>query len=73
MSGAPDNKGPFQWIDTRYGVSPLIEFLRKKEVPIGAHPMFWYYLGGTTLFFFAVQVASGLLLLVYYQPGEATS
>ncbi len=73
MNGAPGNKGPFQWIDTRYDVSPLIEFLRKKEVPIGAHPMFWYYLGGTTLFFFAVQIASGLLLLVYYQPGEATS
>jgi cytochrome b6 len=73
MSGAPGNKGPFQWIDTRYGVSPLIEFLRKKEVPIGAHPMFWYYLGGTTLFFFAVQIISGLLLLAYYQPGEATS
>jgi cytochrome b6 len=73
VNGAPDKKGPFHWFDTRYGVSPLIEFLRKKEVPIGAHPMFWYYLGGTTLFFFAVQIASGLLLLAYYQPGEATS
>jgi cytochrome b6 len=73
MTGAPTGKGLFGWIDDRYGVSPLIEFLRKKEVPVGVHPMFWYYLGGTTLFFFAVQIASGLLLLVYYQPGEATA
>ena len=35
--------------------------------------MFWYYLGGTTLFFFTVQIISGLLLLAYYQPGETTS
>jgi cytochrome b6 len=42
-------------------------------VPLGSHPIFWYYLGGTTLFFFAVQILSGLLLLVYYQPGETTS
>ena len=73
MNGTPTSKGLFRWLDDRYGVSPLIEFLRKKEVPVGVHPMFWYYLGGTTLFFFAVQIASGLLLLVYYQPGEASS
>jgi len=73
MNHPSSKKGLFGWIDTRYGVSPLIEFLRHKEVPIGAHPMFWYYLGGTTLFFFAVQIISGLLLLAYYQPGETTS
>ena len=49
MNRPSDKKGLFGWIDTRYGVSPLIEFLRHKEVPVGAHPMFWYYLGGTTL------------------------
>ena len=73
MNSAPTSRRLFRWIDDRYGVSPLIEFLRKKEVPVGVHPMFWYYLGGTTLFFFAVQAASGLLLLMYYQPGETTS
>ncbi|MFQ5353163.1 MAG: cytochrome bc complex cytochrome b subunit, partial [Candidatus Binatia bacterium] len=31
------------------------------------------YLGGTTLFFFGVQIISGVLLLMYYQPGEATA
>jgi cytochrome b6 len=73
MSGLQAGKRIFQWADDRYGISPLVEFLRHKEVPVGLHSMFWYYLGGTTLFFFAVQIASGLLLLVYYQPGESTS
>jgi cytochrome b6 len=39
----------------------------KKEVPV--HRMSWaYYLGGLTLFFFMVQVATGLMLLFYYEP-----
>ncbi|GAB4239788.1 MAG: hypothetical protein Kow00109_14690 [Acidobacteriota bacterium] len=38
-----------------------------KYVPL--HRWTWaYYLGGLTLFFFAVQVATGLLLLFYYEP-----
>lgn len=41
--------------------------LAKKEVPL--HRMSWaYYLGGLTLFFFTVQVATGLMLLFYYEP-----
>jgi len=61
------------WIDRRYQLTPLFEFLRHKEVPIGSHWMGWYYLGGVTMFFFVVQVITGVLLLMYYQPGEATS
>ncbi|MBI3179992.1 MAG: cytochrome bc complex cytochrome b subunit, partial [Deltaproteobacteria bacterium] len=63
----------FRWLDARYSLAPLIEFARHKEVPLGAHSMVWYYLGGTTLFFFLMQIATGLLLLLYYQPGENTS
>jgi cytochrome b6 len=63
----------FRWLDERYGLSGLVEFLKHKEVPLGAHSMVWYYLGGTTLFFFGVQICSGLLLLLYYQAGEATA
>ena len=63
----------FSWLDKRYGLTPLVDFLKHKEVPVGGHSMVWYYLGGTTLFFFAAQVCSGLLLLLYYQPGEATA
>ncbi|MEK7317389.1 MAG: cytochrome b N-terminal domain-containing protein, partial [Candidatus Eisenbacteria bacterium] len=34
---------------------------------------FWYYFGGVSLFFFIVQVVTGILLLMYYQPGEKTA
>jgi len=63
----------YRWLDKRYALAPLVDFVRHKEVPVGAHSMFWYYLGGLTLFFFIVQIASGALLLVYYQVGEQTS
>jgi len=61
------------WLDRRYQLGPLFAFLQHKEVPVGAHSLFWYYLGGLTLFFFAVQVGTGALLLVYYQVGEQAS
>jgi cytochrome b6 len=78
MSTADTNEtakrgGVFGWLDDRFGIAPLVDYMMHKEVPVGAHSMFWYYLGGLTLFFFSVQVATGLLLLVYYQVGEATS
>ena len=63
----------FAWLDARYDLKPVIAFAQHKEVPIGSHSLFWYYLGGLTLFFFGVQVGSGALLLVYYQVGEQTS
>ena len=73
MNTPTSSRGLQGWLDRRYEISPLIEFLRHKEVPLGAHSMVWYYLGGTTLFFFSVQIATGILLLMYYQPGEATA
>jgi len=73
MKRASPSERLYQWFDGRYGIGPLVEFFRHKEVPVGAHSIVWYYLGGTTLFFFTVQILSGLLLLVYYQPGENTS
>jgi len=71
---APDKpNSAIGWLDDRYGIRPLLEFLSHKDVPLGVHSMVWYFLGGATLFFFAVQIVSGVLLLMYYQPGEATS
>ena len=67
------SRGLVDWLDRRYGIRPLAEFLAHKEVPLGVHSLVWYFLGGATLFFFAVQVASGVLLLMYYQPGETTA
>ncbi len=61
------------WLDRRYQITPLIDFLRHKEVPLGHHSLVWYYLGGATMFFFMVQIVTGALLLMYYQPGEATA
>lgn len=73
MSDLRADQRLFKWLDERYGIEPLVEFLREKEVPVGSHSMVWYFLGGATLFFFTVQIASGVLLLMYYQPGEQTS
>ncbi|MEN8182502.1 MAG: cytochrome bc complex cytochrome b subunit [Myxococcota bacterium] len=74
MSEPPATRGGLlAWLDARYGISPLIEFLREKEVPLGRHSMVWYFLGGATLFFLTVQIVTGVLLLMYYQPGENTS
>ncbi len=73
MNNSGHGHGWRGWIDRRYQITPLIEFLRHKEVPRGPHSMVWYYLGGTTMFFFVVQIATGVLLLMYYQPGEATA
>jgi quinol-cytochrome oxidoreductase complex cytochrome b subunit len=73
MSARREPSGLRAWLDARYGLEPLIDFLRHKEVPVGAHSMAWYFLGGATLFFFLVQIASGVLLLMYYQAGETTS
>jgi hypothetical protein len=58
----------YGWIDDRFNVSPLFEFMRHKQVPVHRHTM-WYYMGGVTLFLFIVQVATGILLVLYYKPG----
>jgi cytochrome b6 len=60
------------WVDRRLDLSSLRHFVAEKSVPVHTQKI-WYYLGGMTLFLFAVQVASGILLLLYYRPsaGEA--
>ncbi len=60
-----------RWYQERFGdfFSHLVE---KKQVPRHRHTL-WYYLGGMTLFLYLIQVATGILLLLYYRPspGEA--
>ncbi len=54
-------------LDERLELAPLVEFASHKEVPQHRHS--WaYYFGGLTLFFFLVQIATGILLLLYYRP-----
>jgi cytochrome b6 len=59
------------WFQERfYVLVPVIDYLKKKEVP--KHRLsFWYYFGGLALFFFIIQIVTGLLLLQYYKPTEA--
>ncbi len=57
------------WLDERYQVTDLKEFAEHKTVPM-RHTI-WYYFGGITLFLFLIQVATGILLLLYYRPTEA--
>jgi quinol-cytochrome oxidoreductase complex cytochrome b subunit len=55
------------WLDERIGLSDFAKIAKKKEVPLHRHT-FWYYFGGMTLFLFMIQVATGILLLLYYRP-----
>lgn len=57
----------FAWLDERLDLSAFKDFIGEKSVPVHAHEV-WYYLGGMTLFLIAVQVATGILLLLYYRP-----
>lgn len=60
------------WLDERIGLEDIEKLAKKKEVPVHRHTI-WYYFGGMTLFLFAIQVSTGILLLLYYRPsaGEA--
>lgn len=69
----PENKskpGIYGWLDERLGISPILELAMHKRVPEHKHS-FWYYWGGITLFFFIVMCLTGVLLLVYYRPGDS--
>ena len=60
----------FAWLDERLDLSALRAFLAEKSVPVHRHSV-WYYMGGITLFLFGVQVATGILLLLYYRPSAS--
>jgi len=55
------------WLADRLPLDAVQAAIDHKTVPQHRHS-FWYYLGGMTLFFFGVQVATGILLLLYYRP-----
>ena len=57
------------WLAERTGVQPLIDFLSKKTVPVHRHSG-WYLAGGAALFLLIVQVVTGILLALHYQPTE---
>lgn len=51
---------------------PIIAHLRGKNVPEHRHTG-WYLFGGLTLFLFGVQVLSGVLLSLHYQPSPESA
>ncbi len=57
-----------EWFRQRLPLGKLdFERMRQKTVPV--HRFSWiYYLGGITLLAFAIQVTTGILLLLYYKP-----
>ncbi len=55
------------WLKERAAWESIKEFVGHKTVPVHSG-MLWYAFGGITLFLFFVQVATGILLLVYYRP-----
>ncbi len=70
-----DGKTPnklYAWIDSRYEVDNLVDYMSHKRVPQYKQSI-WYYFGGISLFLFIVQLVSGLLLLMYYRPGADTA
>ena len=71
MASFRDNK-IMQWLDERYAVSGLVDYMGKKTVPLYRYS-FLYYFGGISLFLFIVQVITGILLLMYYRPGAESA
>jgi quinol-cytochrome oxidoreductase complex cytochrome b subunit len=69
MQGAKHGK-LWLWLDERIGLSDFAYLAKKKEIPLHRHA-FWYYFGGMTLFLFMIQVATGILLLLYYRPSAS--
>jgi len=57
----------YSWLDDRLHVSKLVELASAKTVPVHRASVV-YYFGGMTLFFFAIQIATGILLMLYYRP-----
>lgn len=60
-------KQAYQWIDRRIGIGELMEreltgYLLPRNINA------WYSIGSLLLFIFALQVVTGVLLLVYYVP-----
>lgn len=63
----PRNSSIAGWLSERLPIAWLREAAAAKSVPRHRHS-FWYYFGGLTLFFFGIQLVTGLLLTLYYQP-----
>jgi len=55
------------FLDERFQIQAIAKFAKKKTVPEHEHS-FWYFFGGICLFLTALQIVTGLFLLLYYVP-----
>jgi cytochrome b6 len=56
------------FLNHRLGLSELGQRLSRKQIPRHRHSV-WYYAGGLLLCLLLVQLVSGILLMLYYDPG----
>jgi cytochrome b6 len=70
MSAIIDNTRT--WLEERLPLKEVAEFASHKTVPVHRLTVV-YYFGGMTLFFFVIQVITGILLMLYYQPSADTA
>jgi cytochrome b6 len=55
------------FLDERFQIQSIVKFAKKKTVPEHEYS-FWYFFGGICLFLTALQIVTGLFLLLYYVP-----
>jgi ubiquinol-cytochrome c reductase cytochrome b subunit len=59
------------WLDHRIGYRKLVDAMLLEHIPGGAR---WRYVWGSCLaFVFAIQVITGVLLMLHYSPGDSTA
>jgi len=61
-----------EWFEERLPLKQTAEFAAHKTVPMHRFSVV-YYLGGMTLFFFLIQIATGILLMLYYRPSAESA
>jgi len=61
-----------RWFRERIDPGPVLSLMAGKTVPVHRHS--WIYLlGGAATFLLGLQVVSGALLMLYYQPSDTTA
>lgn len=55
------------WFEKRLGLAGVFKFLTRKDVPQHRHTI-WTYTGSAILLFLGIQIVTGIMLALYYQP-----
>ncbi len=66
----PARAAESNWLADRIGWRRVVDSLSAHRIP---RKGFIFYVGGLTLFLFVTQVATGILLVLYYQPDPQTA